>query len=452
MMQDASIRSIRTRLFILLLRAFATVVLLTLLLVLILTVFFLVYPSRFNPLERTPIATRLETFYLVHGNWKDVKTILPPDPQSEGDRFWNDAMLVGPDGKVLVDHGRVDTPLVGAPYVPNRENLTLQLRVRGHDVGTLIFNPSFLPSQARLTLGALAPVGFVSIFLALLTIVIGLLLVRRVINPLSEVIAAARSVADGNLSTRVRVSGPDDLRALSDSFNHMADSLERDDRERRDMLADIAHELRTPLSVMRGRLEGIVDGVYPAAPDQIAPALEETYLLERLVEDLRLLTLAEMHQLPFEKKKVDLGELARHVLDLFQAEAQEKQITLSLERKSDDLNAVVDSQRTEQVLGNLVNNALHYVTQGGKVQVVLERTNGEVAVSVEDNGPGVPEENLQYIFHRFWREEKSRTRTSGGAGLGLAIAKQLVEGQGGNITAADRLGGGLQIKCTLPAA
>jgi signal transduction histidine kinase len=322
-------------------------------------------------------------------------------------------------------------------------------------------NDTFVPRQVNTTLGLLAPVALISIFLAVLTIVIGILLVRRMVNPLAQVIAAARAVAGGDLSTRVSVSGPDDLRALSDSFNHMAATLERNDHERRDMLADIAHELRTPLTIMRGRLEGIVDGIYPANAEHITPALEETYLLERLVEDLRLLTLAESRQLHFEKSDVNLNDLARHMIDMFQAEAEEKHISLSARLPDVDVVIIADHQRTEQVVGNLVANAIRYTPEGGSVWITVETDDGRWTVddrstvhrprstvlSVNDNGPGVPPEDLPRIFNRFWREEKSRSRASGGVGLGLAIARQLLEAQGGQISAQNLPGGGLQVKC-----
>jgi signal transduction histidine kinase len=268
--------------------------------------------------------------------------------------------------------------------------------------------------------------------------------------PLAEVTAAAKEVAGGDLSARVRVEGPDDLKILSDSFNQMADALERNDRERRDMLADIAHELRTPLTVLRGRLEGILDGIYSPDQEHIVPALEETYLLERLVDDLRLLTLAESRQLPFEKKDLDLNELARHVISLFQAQAEENMIQLELKSDAVSPRALLDPQRTEQIVGNLVSNALRYVPEGGRVWIDVRREGESAVVIVNDNGPGVPEEELLRIFNRFWRGDKSRTRTSGGAGLGLAIARQLVEAQGGKISACNLPGGGLQVRCEFP--
>jgi signal transduction histidine kinase len=248
------------------------------------------------------------------------------------------------------------------------------------------------------------------------------------------------------------VQGPDDLRALSDSFNHMADALQHNEQERRNLLADVAHELRTPLTVIRGRLEGILDGVYPADEIHIAPALEETYLLERLVDDLRLLTLAETGQLHFDLKEVDLGDLARCAVEMFDAQAVESQVTLTVQVDVRPSLVMADPQRVEQVTGNLLNNALDFTLPGEKIDLSVEAISESVRVSVSDNGPGVPEADLPHIFDRFWRAEKSRSRAYGGSGLGLAIARQMIEAQGGKMFAENRPEGGLRVGFVLPKA
>jgi len=207
----------------------------------------------------------------------------------------------------------------------------------------------------------------------------------------------------------------------------------------------VAHELRTPLSVIRGRLEGIIDGIYSENGPQVSMALDQTYVLERLVEDLRLLTLAESRQLPFDRHPVDLGQLVDRTLDVFSAEAREKNISLAFTERSGDLTANVDPQRFEQVLGNLVGNAIRYVPEGGRVWVTAHSVADGLSLTVNDNGPGLPPEDLPFIFDRFWRKDKSRARVSGGTGLGLAIARQLVEAQGGHISARNLPEGGLQI-------
>jgi two-component system OmpR family sensor kinase/two-component system sensor histidine kinase BaeS len=217
------------------------------------------------------------------------------------------------------------------------------------------------------------------------------------------------------------------------------------------MLADIAHELRTPLSVIRGRLEGIVDGIYSENGSQVSTALEQTYLLQRLVDDLRLLTLAETRQLQFDKRIVNVGNVVERVLEMFSAEAQEKNILLSFSEKNGNLSAFIDPQRFEQVLSNLVGNSLRYVPEGeaGKIWITANETHDRVRLTINDNGPGVSEEDLPFIFDRFWRKEKSRARATGGTGLGLAIAKQLIESQDGTIQARNLPDGGLQIELQL---
>jgi signal transduction histidine kinase len=450
-MTEASVRSVRTRLFILLLRAFSAAVMFIVLVMLAAVAYFLAYPSSYNPIDRIPIITRLETYYLVKHSWQGVEVLPQTDLfNSDYHRFWQRTLILDEQGKVVLDHGSADTGKVGITYSQNGSESTIPIAINGKVIATLVLDESFFPMQRQLSIDFLWPIGVISFFMAIPTVIMGLFLMRRFVTPLAEVIAAARTVASGDLSTRVQASGPDDLRALSDSFNHMAASLEQSDNERRNMLADIAHELRTPLTVMRGRLEGIVDGIYPASAEQIGPALEETYLLERLVEDLRLLTLAETRQLHIEHRDVDLGDIAAHVLDLFQAEAEDKKIELSLRRPTEDVIASIDPQRIEQVVGNLVSNALRYTPECGHICITVEKAGEHAILTVSDDGPGVAAEDLPSIFNRFWRGEKSRSRASGGAGLGLAIAHQLVEAQGGEIRAENRPKGGLKMSVQFP--
>ncbi|MGQ0601456.1 MAG: sensor histidine kinase [Anaerolineales bacterium] len=442
-----SVRQIRRRLLRLLLQAFGAVVALIVVLLLIAFAFALAVSglpgdrSPFQPLQ----ARALEAYYQGRGSWEGVAVL------AHGNA-WQSATVLDAAGRVVLDHGRDDTVLIGQPYsgdtaLPTIASLPLQ--AEGQPVGTLLMTVPERLAPFGLILGLLTPVVIVSIFLALLTLLIGFLLAQRFINPLADVIAAAQAVASGDLSARVPVTGPGDLRSLSDSFNRMTDALERNDHERRAMLTDIAHELRTPLTVMRGKLEGIVDGVYPANDANIAPVLEETYTLERLVDDLRLLTLAEARQLHFDLRATDLGELAARAVSLFEAEAGEKDITLTLNVEPSLPTVIADPQRVSQVIGNLLANALRYVPEGGAVNVAVHRAANETSLSISDNGPGVAEADLPHLFDRFWRGEKSRARASGGAGLGLAIAKQLIEAQGGTIAAHNRPEGGLAVSFIL---
>jgi two-component system OmpR family sensor kinase/two-component system sensor histidine kinase BaeS len=443
-----SVHQIRRRLLGLLLQAFGLVVLLTV--VLLLGLF--MWAVRQDFFLRPPANRVLEGYYLGRGSWEGVGAVVPlvDDDERASDRLWQSLILLDEGGRVLLDHGRADSERVGQWYSPVEGEWRFPLRAHGAQVGTLVLaldQPLLEPLV--LAAGVLVPVVALSLPLGALTLLIGFLLAQRFINPLADVIAAARAVADGTLSTRVPVRGPGDLRALTDSFNHMADALERSDRERRAMLTDIAHELRTPLTVMRGRLEGIVDGVYPADVAHIAPVLEETYTLERLVDDLRTLTLAEARQLHFDLRPVDLGELAERAASLFDAEAQEKRVALAVKIEAGLECVSADPQRLAQVIGNLLSNALRYAPEGGRIELLVRRVTDGVELCVADDGPGVPEADLPRIFDRFWRGDKARTRATGGAGLGLAIARQLVEAQGGALSAHNNSAGGLSVSLVL---
>jgi signal transduction histidine kinase len=449
---QAFVRPIRLRLFRLLLAALAVVVLLVVVSLLGSTFFFINRISNPSPPPRSGLATVLEAYYEGRGSWQGVEILLkaePPGQREMGRSEWTDSILLDADGRILLDQGRSDTARTGTIYQMSPGEIHAPLFGSDHQqIGALVLTN--LPSRSNFIGMLLGPLGATSIFLVILTLVIGFLLSERLINPLAEVIAASRAVASGVLSTRVKVRGPDDLRMLSDSFNQMAGTLEKNDREQRDLITDIAHELRTPLSILQGKLEGIVDGIYPASKEQLAPVLEETYLLEKLIEDLDMLAQASAHQLHFSREPFDLGLLARGVATGFEAEAVEKQITLVVNEAPDLPAALGDSQRTGQVISNLVGNALRYTGPGCRVTISLISSPEGAEVRVEDDGPGVPEADLPLIFDRLWRGEKSRSRSLGGAGLGLAIAKQFVEMQGGTIRAENRPEGGLRVSFTLP--
>jgi two-component system OmpR family sensor kinase/two-component system sensor histidine kinase BaeS len=435
----SSVREIRTRLLYLLVRAFVFVLFLSLFFFLSVVSYFLT--SRTSPISM-PFTGALQGYYIGHGNWDGVEIAF--DSIDELNAL--DTLLLDKDHRIVLDRDSDSVSTIGSSYELKPNDFALDLEVGGQRVGMLVVTSLSPWSRLGIARAVIFPVGLISILLSVFLVVVAALLIRRFVNPLADVIYAAREVTNGKLSTRISSEGPQDMRSLSESFNEMAASLERNDRERRDLLADIAHELRTPLSVIRGRLEGIVDGIYKADDGQVVSlALEQTYLLERLVDDLRLLTLAETRQLHFEKKSVDLAQLSQHTIDMFSAEAQEKNISLALEKGNGSYNAELDLQRMEQVIGNLVGNSLRYIPDGGRIWLTLEETSSEVKLFVNDNGPGVAEDELPYLFDRFWRKDKSRTRSAGGTGLGLAIAKQLAEAQGGTIHASNLREGGLQV-------
>jgi len=452
-----ALQSIRRRLWLLLLRAFGLVVLLILIFTLSATLIFLGVRTNLNPFYQSPVAYLLEAYYHGHGNWEGVEGLFSGEnafvlPYLQ--REWNRTVLLDQDQRIVVDHGQTTSGRIGQVYQEWTGLNSEQMVIDGQVVGILVLERNLLNTPFGLVIEILPPIGAISLVLGILTLVIGLLLMRRVVHPLSEVIAAAGSVSKGDFSARVPLHRHrDDLYALSESFNQMAGSLERSDQQRREMLADIAHELRTPLTILRGRLEGIVDGVYPHDEAHIATALEEVYLLDRLVNDLRTLTQAEARQLPLEIRPFDLYDLAEKVVATFDPEAKELGLSLDL-APSQEQNLLVmgDPQRVEQVIGNLVGNALQYVPEGGRIDLRIDPMVDTLLLSVKDDGPGVAEEDLVFLFDRFWRAERSRCRDTGGAGLGLAIAKQLVEAMDGEVGARNVEIGGLEVWFTLPAA
>lgn len=273
-------------------------------------------------------------------------------------------------------------------------------------------------------------------------------LVRRVTGPVGDVMEAADRVADGDYSVRVGERGPGDMRRLARSFNAMTERLGASEEQRRNLLADVTHELRTPLSVIQGNVEALVDGVYPPDEDHLQSVLEETRVMARLLGDLATLSTAGAGALQLHRQRVDPAELVADAVAAFGPRARSAGVSLE-SRVTPDLPPIdVDPVRIGEVLANLLHNSVRHTLPGGSVVVAAERADaGRVRFAVEDTGPGIAPEDLPHVFDRF-----VKSADSGGAGLGLAIAKSLVEAHGGEITAESRPGDGTTIRFVLPAA
>ena len=233
----------------------------------------------------------------------------------------------------------------------------------------------------------------------------------------------------------------------------MAKELERTDEQRRNLTADVAHELRTPLHIIQGNLEGVLDGVYDPTEEHIGATLDETRLLGRLVEDLRTLSLAESGQLPLVRETVDVGDLLADARTSFSGQAEVAGIDLRAEPIADSgISLDVDAGRVDQVLGNLLLNAVRHTPRGGAITLSAEACGSGVRITVRDNGEGIAPEDLPFIFDRFWRGDRSRSHASGaGGGLGLSIARQLIRAHGGQIQVESELGRGTTFTIDLPA-
>ncbi|TCO46236.1 two-component system sensor histidine kinase BaeS [Kribbella antiqua] len=273
---------------------------------------------------------------------------------------------------------------------------------------------------------------------------------RRLVRPIVALTGAAQRMRNGDHAARVPVSGRDEVARLGHAFNAMAESIQRHDHQRKAMVSDVAHELRTPLANIKGYLVASEDGVVPLDRELVMSLLEETGLLEHLVADLQDLALADAGMLRIHSSPRDLSELAQQVVSAHRPAAETAGVTLTADAPGPAL-ASVDGARIRQALGNLVSNAIRFTPSGGQVVVGVRRTGDGYNLTVTDNGTGIDAEHLPHLFDRFYRAEQSRSRTTGGSGLGLAITKHLAEAHGGHITVTSRLGSGSTFTIWIPA-
>ncbi len=284
---------------------------------------------------------------------------------------------------------------------------------------------------------------------AAVAIVAGVWLAHRLTRPLVELRQAAGRIAAGELHQQVR-PGPGEIGELARAFNAMAAQLEADARLRREFLAAVAHELRTPLSILQAHLESFLDGVTEPTPERVAALHTQCVLLNRLITDLRDLSLAEAGQLQLQRTPVDLRDLCASCVESLQPWLEERGVQVRLEG-APSVVAEVDPDRMRQVIQNLLHNAVRFTPQGGTVRVRADRTSdGRVRIEVEDEGPGIPPEDLPYVFEPFYRADRSRSRQTGGSGLGLTVVRRLVGAHGGTVRAENRDPKGARFVVELP--
>jgi signal transduction histidine kinase len=420
-----------------------------------------------NSAEITRLQEDLSTYYRFQGNWAGVDGLLSQYRSTLGSGVG--LILLGNDGQIVAatgsgrgsgrGEGRGDSQ-GNRPRATGSED-GLPVRLDGQEIGRLIVDgPPGLAMAGRAGQQFLDDVneaillaGLIAVALAL---VLGVLLARGLTRPLARLTDATRSMTAGDLDQRVRVGGGDELGELAGSFNQMAAALAANERQRQQLFADIAHELRTPLSVIRGQLEAMLDGVLELSPENISLAHEETILLGHLVNELRALSLAESGQLPLDKKPRDLGVVVTGARAAFEPLAEAEGINLELFVEPDLPTTPADEARVQQVLGNLISNALRHAGQSEatdpEVRLEVIHVSGAVRVSVSDNGPGLSAEAQEHVFDRFWRADAGRSREKGGSGLGLAISKGIIIAHGGQIWVESASGRGATFAFELPVA
>jgi two-component system OmpR family sensor kinase/two-component system sensor histidine kinase BaeS len=419
------------------------------------------------------LAPVLAEQYALSGDWRDAQAILadpwlpPTGLPGSGRRMMGEGhmsgmmaggmwgmmgfrlLLADTQGIVMAD---TDNALHGQSLTAEALAQGTPVIVEGQQVGTLlVVNPraespsrrSFLSAVNRAALLAAVTAGGFAL-------VMGTLLFLRITRPLRQLQQAAQTVAAGDLETRVRIASKDELGAVGQAFNQMAARLDEQQRLRKQMVADIAHELRTPISVMQGTLEAMLDGVLQPDPAELRDLHGETRRLARLIEDLRILSLADAGQLTLERRPVNLAALIERVVGRMAPLAESRQIALATAINEPLLSIEADEDRLAQVLTNLIDNALRYTPSGGHVRVQARQADGALHVAVADDGPGIAAEDAPYVFERFWRGDRSRSRHGGGSGIGLAIAKHLVEMHGGTIGVESEVGKGSTFRVRLP--
>jgi len=294
-----------------------------------------------------------------------------------------------------------------------------------------------------------APGAIVGVLVAIVIVAIGARLLfgtfRGTALPTGDLIEAAGRVEAGEMDVQVPERGSREVRAVARSFNAMSSRLSATERERRRLLAEVSHELRTPLTVIEGNLEAMIDGLYPADKEHLERVQAEARQLERLIDDLRTISLAETGQLPLQREPTDVVALAREVVEGLQAEATERGVALSVFAAADLAEQEVDARRIRQVIANLVTNALRHTPKGGRVNVALNRDEKGFRLAVTDTGVGMSPDAVEHAFERFWREGESA-----GAGLGLAIVRDLVTAHGGTVAIQSSPGQGTVVTCSFP--
>ena len=405
----------------------------------------------------------LENYYRTNRNWQGVEVILSTRNRRMGQMPFNGMgegksegilgvrlRLADSTGEVLIDT-RNPSPQERLSDVEIEAAVPLHLdeEIVGylHSEFTPEFqNRNMRPLFERLNHAALIA-GVVAVSLS---IILALVLSYGLLYPINALIKAASQMGGGDLNQRVSVKGWGELDKLSLTFNLMAESLQLAEERRRHQTADIAHELRTPLAVQRAQLEAMLDGIYDFSTENIQSVLAQNRLLTRLVEDLRILTLADSGELYLERVEADFIALVRRVVNQFMPQAEARKISISIIGGESCPHPKIDTDRIAQVLGNLLSNALRYTPEGGQIRLICSHSYKDITLMVHDSGIGIAPEALPHIFERFYRGDRSRSRSEGGSGLGLTIARKIIRAHGGDLTAQKHAEGGALFTLFLP--
>ncbi len=414
------------------------------------------YMSRGGQLGLTELVEALESHYSSNGSWDNVDSVASSYNSRGGKN--------NPRGRVfaltLLDEnlhvvwssaGRT----IGTQFEKEETDETLKLHDGAKVVGYLVvedelqvMEDEITPFVSRLR-EVLLYAGALAVFLA---ICLAILLSNYLLKPVKALTDASTELSAGKLSTRVDVSGSDEIAVLGRTFNKMAGNLELAEERKKSLTADVAHELRTPIAVQKAQLEGMIDGVLPVTEENLAIALQQTDFLSRMVDDLRLLAMADAEEVKFEYQQTDIRQLVEQIAAQFQAQLQfdGTQIFTEFTPADGEIYYETDPNRLTQILQNLVSNAIRYGKKGGKIVITTQLNMNYLSITVTDDGNGIPTAALPHIFERFYRHERARSRETGGTGLGLAISKKLALLMGGDLTGLNAPEGGASFTLELP--
>ncbi len=383
--------------------------------------------------------------YIERGTWVGVQPLI----EQMGTLYGRRVVLTSSSGTVVADS---QGELVGKQYQSAVPAKPLVPRGGGTPVGTLYILPNEADptSAARLNKAINLFLILGGVLAIIVAVVVTIFMSRRILKPVRALTVATRQLAQGDFSHRVQFKDKGEMGELAQTFNSMAESLDRYEMLRRNMVADIAHELRTPVSHIRGQLEAIGDGLIQPDAKTFSSIYEESLLLGRLIDDLQELSLAEAGKLSLYRQTTDIVQLIQKTVDAVRAVATTRGIVLTIDLSGELPLCDIDSQRIGQVLHNLLDNALTHTPRGGAITVAATHVNKFVEVSVIDTGEGIPPADLPNVFERFYRVDKSRARATGGSGLGLTIAKRLVEAHGGKVGVQSELGKSSRFFFTVP--
>ncbi len=394
------------------------------------------------------------SYYQTHGSWAGADDYFrqpnghpgPGEPLRPGS-----FVLMNPSGAVVASVGP-DRPAKSIAQDPARG---ITIEVDGRKVGTVLDAsraPALNEREAQYLASINRALALAALGAMVIAVLLGIALARTLTQPVRDLTRAILAMSRGELRQEVPVRSADELGTLTQAFNSMSADLSRSNELRRQMTADIAHDLRTPLTVITGYIEALRDGVLKPTPARFEAMHNEAQQLKRLVEDLRTLSLADAGELPMQSQPVAPRALLDRLVTAYAPQAIARGIALAVTATPDLPDVVVDPERMAQVLGNLVTNALRHTPSGGRIDLSAQTQGGRVLLMVADTGEGIPADALPHVFDRFYRGDMARSQQDGESGLGLAIAKSIVEAHDGTITAASELGHGTTFTITLPGA